>query len=62
MSILAFMWSDTFAIYLGSILYFDLSVAAHIILILIFFFTVAVFYKAERNHSSWLLKLRRNQQ
>lgn len=61
MTILAFMWSGVFAFYLGSILYFGVSVAAHIILILMFFFTVAVFYDAEKNHSSWLLKLRRDQ-
>jgi hypothetical protein len=58
MTILAFMWSGAFAIYLGSILYFGISIAAHIVLILMFFFTVAVFYDAEKNQSSWLLKLR----
>lgn len=58
MIILAFMWSGTFAAYLCSILYFGISIAAHIILLLMFFFTVAVFYDAERNKSSWLLKLR----
>jgi hypothetical protein len=56
------MWSGAFAVYLGSILYFGLSVAAHIVLILMFFFTVAIFYDAERNKSSWLLKLRSEQQ
>ena len=60
MTILAFMWSGAFAIYLGSITYFGLSVAAHIVLILMFFFTVAVSYDAEKNNSSWLLKLRRD--
>jgi hypothetical protein len=60
MTILAFMWSGAFAVYLGSIIYFGISVAAHIVLILMFFFTVAVFYDAERNQSSWLLKLRRD--
>ena len=60
MTILAFMWSAAFAIYLGSIIYFGLSVAAHIVLILMFFFTVAVFYDAEKNNSSWLLKLRKD--
>ena len=59
MTILAFMWSGVFAVYLGSILYFGISVAAHIVLILMFFFTVAVFYDAEKNQSSWLLTLRR---
>lgn len=58
MTILAFMWSGAFAIYVGSIIYFGISVAAHIVLILMFFFTVAVFYDAEKNKSSWLLKLR----
>ncbi len=47
------------AAYLGSIYYFGISIAAHIILILMFFFTVAVFYDAEKNQSSWLLKLRK---
>ena len=60
MTILAFMWSGCFAAYIGSITYFGISVAAHIILILMFFFTVAVFYDAEKNQSSWLLKLRRD--
>lgn len=58
MTILAFMWSGSFAIYLGSIFYFGISLAAHIVLILMFFFTVAIFYDAEKNQSSWLLKLR----
>lgn len=61
MTILAFMWSGAFAVYLGSIIYFGISVAAHIVLILMFFFTVAVFYDAEKNQSSWLLKLRSDQ-
>ena len=60
MTILAFMWSGAFAVYLGSITYFVLSVAAHIVLILMFFFTVEVFYDAEKNNSSWLLKLRKD--
>jgi len=59
MTILALMWSGAFAVYLGSILYFGISLAAHIVLLLMFFFTVAIFYDAEKNHSSWLLKLRR---
>ena len=60
MTILAFMWSGAFAVYLGSIFYFGISLAAHIALILMFFFTVAIFYDAERSQSSWLLKLRRD--
>jgi hypothetical protein len=61
MIILAFMWSGAFAVYLGSIAYFGISIAAHIILLLMFFFTAAVFYDAEKNQSSWLLKLRKEQ-
>ena len=61
MTILALMWSGAFALYLGSIIYFGLSLAAHIILLLMFFFTMAVFYDAEKNQSSWLLQLRREQ-
>jgi hypothetical protein len=61
MTILAFMWSAAFAAYLGSIIYFGVSVAAHIILIAMFFFTMAVFYDAEKNQSSWLLRLRKEQ-
>ena len=58
MTILALMWSGAFAIYVGSIFYFGISLASHIILILMFFFTAAVFYDADKNHSSWLIKLR----
>ena len=61
MTILALMWSGAFALYLGSIIYFGLSLAAHIILLLMFFFTMAVFYDAEKNQSSWLLRLRNEQ-
>jgi hypothetical protein len=61
MIILATLWSGTFAVYLGSIIYFGISVAAHIVLLLMFFFTMAVFYDAEKNKSSWLLRLRREQ-
>ena len=61
MTILAFMWSGAFAIYLGSITYFGISVAAQIVLLLMFFFTIAVFYDAEKNKSSWLLLLRSEQ-
>jgi hypothetical protein len=43
MNILALMWSAAFAVYIGSIIYFGISLAAH----------------AEKNQSSWLLKLRR---
>lgn len=59
MAILALMWSGTFAGYIGSIIYFGMSLAAHIILLLMVFFTMAVFYDAEKNQSSWLLKLQR---
>ena len=59
MTILAGLWSFSFAIYLGSIIYFGISLAAHTILLLMFFFTMSVFYDAEKNRSSWLLKLRR---
>ena len=58
MNILALMWSGAFGLYIGSIAYFGISLAAHIVLILMFFFTVAIFYDAEKNQSSWLLKLR----
>jgi hypothetical protein len=42
-------------------LYFGISLAAHIILLVMFFFTVAIFHDAEKNQSSWLLKLRRTE-
>ena len=58
MNILALMWSGAFGLYIGSIAYFGISLAAHIVLIVMFFFTVAIFYDAEKNQSSWLLKLR----
>ncbi len=62
MTILAFMWSGAFAVYIGSITYFGMSVAAHIVLLAMIFFTAAIFYDAEKNQSSWLLELRREQQ
>lgn len=58
MTILAGMWSFSFAIYIGSMIYFGISLAVHTILLLMFFFTMAVFYDAEKNHDSWLLKLK----
>ena len=61
MNILAVMWSGAFAVYIGSILYFGISLAAHVILVAMFCFTVAIFYDAEKSQSSWLLKLRREQ-
>jgi hypothetical protein len=60
MTILAGLWSFSFAIYIGSIIYFGISLAAHTILLIMFFFTISVFYDAEKNNSSWLLNLRRN--
>jgi len=60
MTILAGLWSFSFAIYIGSIIYFGISLAAHTILLIMFFFTISVFYDAEKNNSSWLLKLRKN--
>jgi hypothetical protein len=60
MTILAGMWSFSFAIYFGSIIYFGVSLAAHSVLLLMFFFTMAVFYDAEKNKSSWFLNLRKD--
>ena len=62
MNILALMWSGAFALYLGNIFYFGISLGAHVVLILMFFLTVSVFYEAEKKQSSWLLKLRRENQ
>ncbi|MCF2911116.1 hypothetical protein L1285_22710 [Pseudoalteromonas sp. DL2-H2.2] len=59
MTVLACMWSFAFATYIGSMIVFGVSLAAHIILLLMFFFTMSVFYDAQKNKSSWLLKLRR---
>ena len=60
MTILAGMWSFTFAMYIGSIIYFGISLAAHAMVLIMFFFTMAIFYDAEKSKSSWLLKLRKN--
>ena len=60
MTILAGMWSFTFAMYIGSIIYFGISLAAHAMLLIMFFFTMAIFYDAEKSKSSWLLKLRKD--
>ncbi|MCO7191304.1 MULTISPECIES: hypothetical protein [unclassified Pseudoalteromonas] len=60
MTVLACLWSFAFATYIGSMIVFGISLAAHIVLFLMFFFTIAVFYDAEKNKSSWLMKLRRD--
>jgi len=59
MIVLATMWSGVFAIYIGSVFYYGISVAAHFILLCMGFFTLSVFYEAEKKQSSWLLKLRK---
>jgi hypothetical protein len=61
MTILVIMWCVTFAAYYGGILSFGISIAAHTALALMFFFTIAVFYDAEKNQISSFLKLRRGQ-
>lgn len=60
MTILAGLWSFSFALYFGSIIYFGVSLAAHIVLLLMAFFTISIFYDAEKSGSSWLLKLRKH--
>ena len=62
MTVLAWMWSITFGIYIGSVIYMGISLVIHFILLFMVFFTAAVFYEAERKGSSWLLKLRKEQQ
>jgi len=62
MTVLAWMWSVAFGIYIGSVIYMGVSLAVHFILLFMVTFTAAVFYEAERNQSTWLLKLRKEQQ
>ena len=62
MTVLAWMWSVVFGIYVGSVIYMGISIASHFILLFMACFTAAVFYDAERRHDSWLLKLRAQQQ
>ena len=61
MTVLAWMWSIVFGIYVGSVIYMGISLAAHFILLFMVTFTAAVFYDAERRQDSWLLKLRLEQ-
>ena len=58
MTVLAWMWSIVFGMYLGSVIYMGISLAAHFMLLFMVTFTAAVFYDAERRHDSWLLNLR----
>ena len=58
MTVLAWMWSVVFGIYVGSVIYIGISFASHFILIFMACFTAAVFYDAERRQDSWLLQLR----
>ena len=62
MTVLAWMWSVAFGIYIGSVIYMGISLAVHFILLVMVTFTAAVFFEAERKQSSWLLKLRKQQQ
>ena len=62
MTVLAWMWSVAFGIYIGSVIYMGVSLAVHFILLFMVTFTAAVFYEAERKQSTWLLKLRKVQQ
>jgi len=62
MTVLAWMWSVAFGIYIGSVIYMGVSLAVHFILLFMVTFTAAVFYEAERKQSTWLLKLRKEQQ
>ncbi len=62
MTVLAWMWSVVFGIYVGSVIYMGISIASHFILIFMACFTAAVFYDAERRQDSWLLQLRALQQ
>lgn len=58
MTVLAWMWSITFGLSIGSVLFMGLSMAAHVMLLLMVFFTVGIFYDAEKENHSWLLELR----
>ena len=61
MTVLAWMWSIAFGLYIGSVIYMGISLAIHFILLFMVAFTAAVFYDAERRHDSWLLDLRLEQ-
>ena len=58
MTMLAYMWSGVVAVYVGSLVFFGISVAAHILLILMSFFTLAIFDDAEKNQDIRLHELR----
>lgn len=62
MTVLAWMWSITFGIYIGSVIYMGISLVIHFVLLFMATFTAAVFYDADRRGDSWLLKLRKEQE
>ena len=57
---LAWMWSIAFGIYFSSVLYMGISMLGHLAILFMVFFTVGVFYDAEKNNDSWLRKLRKS--
>tara|TARA_B100001063_G_scaffold190401_1_gene181233 strand:- start:363 stop:581 length:219 start_codon:yes stop_codon:yes gene_type:complete len=57
---LSVAWSATFALWAGSWYYFGGSVYAHLILLAMFFITIAIFVDAERQGQQWLFELKNN--
>ena len=57
MTVLAWMWCTASGLFLGSVIFIGASFVGHMALIFMVFFTAAIFYDAEQNSSSWLLKL-----
>ena len=55
---LSVAWSGAFALWAGSWYYFGGSVYAHLILLAMFFITIAIFVDAERKGHVWLIQLR----
>ena len=58
MTVLAWLWSIAFGLSLGSIIVTGLSMIAHLAVLLMIFITVCVFYDAEKNNYSWLVRLK----
>ena len=58
MTVMAWMWCTASGIYLGSVLFIGSSFIGHLALLIMVFFTAAVFYDAEQRQDSWLAQIK----
>lgn len=58
MTVLAFMWSAAFSVWMGGLYFFGWSVWIHCVILTALFFTISIFSEAERNRTSWFIRLK----